>query len=307
MKLTFTFTSVLLVLLFLGACTPKVSPLGSSANPIKIYLTPTADSRFLEERFKGLKDYLEKNTGLKFSITVPKTNSETIESFGTNNVDVATMTTFAYGKAHDKFSAQARLTVIRQGSTTFQSEFITRAGSKIKKLEDIAGKKIAFVDTSSMSGYLLPMKTLKDKKITPQEIIFAQKHEQVVSLVYQGLVDVGATFYSPPSKDEKNNVQLEDARRLVRTQYPDVDKKVLVVSLTEPIPNEPIVFRKEIPEALKIQITNAFITFIGTADGKKAFHDVYGVSDFKSATDTDYLAVRMMFKDYSHTLDLDKL
>ena len=264
------------------------------------------DGKFIEERFKGFKEYLEKNTGLKLSVSVPKTNSEIIEAFGANQVDVAAMTTFAYGKAHDQHGAQARLTAIRQGSTTYQSEFIVRADSKIKKLEDIAGKKIAYVNTSSMSGYLLPFKTLKDKKIAPREIVYAQKHDQVVTLVYQGLVDVGATFYSQPSKDEKNNLQAEDARRLVRTQYPDVEKKVTILSLSEPIPNEPIVFRKEMPELLKNQISNALIAFIGTADGKKSFYDVYGITDFKSASDTDYLAVRMMFKDYAHSLDLDK-
>ena len=45
---------------------------------------------------------------------------------------------------------------------------------------------------------------------------------------------------------------------------------------------------------------------MATVEEKKAFHDVYGISDLKSATDTDYLAVRMMLKEYAQTLDLDK-
>ena len=253
MKSPLTFIPIVLTLLFFTACTKKVPSLGSATNPIKIYLTPTVDAKFIEDRFKGLKDYLEKTTGSKFTVTVAKTNSEIIDSLATDQVDVAAMTTLDYVKAYDKSGAQARLTVIRQGSTSYQSEFIIRADSKIKKLEDIAGKKIAFVDTSSMSGYLLPLKTLKDKKIKPKEIVFAKKHDQVVSLVYQGLVDVGATFYSAPSKDENNILQLEDARRLVRTQYADVDKKVIILSLSEPIPNEPIVFRKEMSETLKFR------------------------------------------------------
>ena len=116
-------------------------------------------------------------------------------------------------------------------------------------------------------------------------------------MVYQGQVDAGATFYSPPHKDEKGVEKIEDARRLVLTQYPDVEQKISVVTLTQEIPNDPIVFRKDMPEEMKNKIAVAFLEMSKTEKGKAAMKAIYGVTEMKMATDKDYDPVRQMLKD----------
>ncbi len=289
--ITVAAASVLLV-----GCTKKTAELGTAENPIKLHFVPSVDAKVIEDNSKKFKEHLEKATPYKYEITIPQSFVAVVEAFGTKRADVAAINTFGYVLAHDKYQAEARLTVLRHGSSTYQSQFIAKADGNIKKLEDLAGKKIAFVDAASTSGYLLPLKTLKDKKIEPKETMFAQKHDNVVSMVYQGQVDAGATFYSPPSKDDKGVEQIEDARRLVKTQYPDVEKKVAIISLSEPIPNDPIVFRKEMPEEMKTKIIQAMMGFVATPEGKDAFKAIYGVTDLKLATDADYESVRTMLK-----------
>lgn len=288
-------SSVLSGLMFSG-CTSKKAELGTAENPIKLHFVPSVDAKVIEDNSKIFKDYLEKNTPYKYEVNIPQSFVAVVEAFGTKRADVAAINTFGYVLAHDKYQAQALLTVLRHGLSTYQSQFIAKADSPIKKLEDLAGKKIAFVDPASTSGYLLPLKTLKEKKIEPKESMFAQKHDNVVSMVYQGQVDAGATFYSPPSKDAKGKEQIEDARRLVLTQYPDVEKKVVILSLSEPIPNDPIIFRKEMPEEMKTKIVDAMMNFVSTEEGKAAFNAIYGVTALKKATDADYESVRTMLK-----------
>ena len=288
---------VMLLALFDSGCTKKSSELGTVENPIKFHFVPSVDSQLIESNSKVFKQYLENNTPYKFEVIIPQSFTAVVEAFGTEKADVAVLNTFGYIKAHEKYQAEARLTVIRNGHANYQSQFIARSDSKIKKLEDLQGKKIAFVDSSSMSGYLLPLKTLNDKKIKPRETMFGQKHDNVVAMVYQGVVDAGATFYSPPFKDEKGVSQIEDARRLVKTQYPDVEQKVSIIYLSESIPNDPVTFRKGIPEKIKLKLINAMIDFIATPEGKKAFSAIYGVTDLKLAKDADYELVRMMFKE----------
>ena len=279
-----------------SGCETKKAELGTKENPVKLYFVPSVDAKIIETSGQQFKEWLEKNTPYKYEITIPQSFVAVVEAFGTKRADVAAINTFGYVLAHDKYQAEARLTVLCHGSSTYQSQFIAKADGNIKKLEDLAGKKIAFVDAASTSGYLLPLKTLKDKKIEPKETMFAQKHDNVVSMVYQGQVDAGATFYSPPSKDDKGVEQIEDARRLVKTQYPDVEKKVAIISLSEPIPNDPIVFRKEMPEEMKTKIIQAMMGFVATPEGKDAFKAIYGVTDLKLATDADYESVRTMLK-----------
>jgi phosphonate transport system substrate-binding protein len=276
----------------MAGCTKKQdSELGSADNPVKLFFTPSVDAKVLEDNSKIFKDYLEKNTPYKFQVSVPQSFIAVVEAFGTKRADVCTINTFGYILAHDKYGVEARMTVLRHGSPTYQSQFLARADSPIKSISDFKGKKMAFVDAASASGYLLPLKMLRDKGVEPAQTVFAGKHDNVVSMIYQGQVDGGATFYSPPADNH-----IQDARWLVQTQYPDVEKKVKIVQLSDPIPNDPIVFRKEMPDEMKEKITVALLNFIKTPEGKSAFEKVAGVSDLKRAGDTDYDAIRNMLK-----------
>ncbi len=284
-------TFILIALVLSIGCTSKKAELGSAENPIKLFFIPSVDVKVIEDSSKMMKEFLEKNTPYKFEVAIPASFIAVVEAFGTKRADVSAMNTFGYVLAHDKYGAEARMTVIRHGLPTYQAQFIAKSDGPIKTLADIQGKKLAFVDPASTSGYLLPLKVLKDKKIEPKDTVFAMRHDSVVTMIYQGQVDAGATFYSPPFKDE-----IQDARRLVKTQFPDVEKKIKIIELTEPIPNDPIVFRKDMPEEIKKNLVDAFMKFVATPEGKDAFDKIYGVTDLKLATDKDYESVRTMLK-----------
>ncbi len=285
----------LLVLSFavlaISACTKKEQPLGSAENPIKLFFVPSVDAKLIGENSEIIKKYLEANTPYKFSVSVPASYVAVVEAFGTARADIASLNTFGYILANEKYGVQALITVLRFGSDTYQAQIIAKADSKIADIKDLAGKKFAYVDPASTSGYLLPAKMFKDNSVEPKETVFANKHDNVVTMVYQGQVDAGATFYSPPEEGK-----IQDARRLVLTQFPDVEKKIKIVKLTEAIPNDPIAFRKDLPEEMKGKVADAIIAFVKTPEGKDAFHAMYGVTDLTRSTDAKYDGVREMLK-----------
>lgn len=281
----------LLGVLLLAGCTRNKAELGTAENPVKFFLVPSVDAKVLEDTGKLLKKELETRTPYKFSFAVPSSYVAVVEAFGTNRADVASINTFGYIMAHDKYGVQARATFVRHGSEEYKAQIIARSDSDINSVEDLNGKKFAYVDPASTSGYLMPAKLFKEKNIKPAETMFAQKHDNVVTMVYQGQVDAGATFYSPPEGDK-----IEDARRLVKTQFPDVEEKVKIVALTEAIPNDPIVFRKDLSEQMKTDITNALMDFQKTEEGKKAFYDIYGITGIVKSTDERYEPVRQMLQ-----------
>lgn len=287
-----------LVALALSGCTIDKGELGSAKNPIKVYFIPSVDARVLEQNSKVFQTYLEANTPYKYEISIPQSYIAVVEALGSNRADVAAINTFGYILANEKYGAEARLVQIRHGAATYQSQIIVRSDSAIKSLADIAGKKIAFVDPASTSGFLLPKKMLLDRGIKPSQEIFAMKHDSVVSMVYQGQADAGATFYSPEADG-----QIQDARRLVKTQYPDVAEKVKVLELTESIPNEPIIFRKQLSEDMKKTISDAILKFISTPEGKEVFKAVYGVTELRPTADKDYDGVRAILKSLGKSAD----
>lgn len=287
-----------LVALVFSACTVDKGELGSEKNPIKMYFVPSVDAKVIETNSKVIEKFLEENTPYKFETAIPASFIAVVEAFGSKRADVAAINTFGYLVANEKYGVEAKLTALRHGSATYQSQFIAKADGPVKTLADFAGKSIAFVDPASTTGYLLPKKTLSDKGIKTGKEVFAMKHDSVVSMIYQGQVDVGATFYSPEAEGE-----IQDARRLVKTQYPDVEKKIKIIELSESVPNDPIVFRKDIPEEMKAKIIGALMKFIRTPEGLTAFKNIYSYTDFKDAKDSDYDAVRAMIKSSGKTAE----
>ncbi|MBX3021494.1 MAG: phosphate/phosphite/phosphonate ABC transporter substrate-binding protein [Bdellovibrionales bacterium] len=280
-----------LLLTLTVSCTRQRAELGSTENPVKFFFVPSVDVKLLEDTSKVLKNYMEANTPYKFKVAIPPSYIAVVEAFGTNRADVASLNPYGYVLAHEKYGAEARLVTVRFGETKYEAQFLAKVGGKINKLEDLNGKKVAFVDPSSVSGYLLPMKYLKDKGIKPKETVFAMRHDSVISMIYQGQVDAGATFYSPPAEGE-----IQDARRLVKAQYPDVEKKVKIVTLTSSIPNDPIVFRKDMPEDMKVKIVDTLIKFAATPEGLDALKKLSSVTALQPITDKDYDSTRDMVK-----------
>lgn len=266
--------------------------LGTDSNPIKLFFVPSVDVKVIEDTSRVLEKFLEENTPYKFQVSIPPSFIAVVEAFGTKRVDVASINTFGYILAHDRYGAEAKLTVIRHGESTYKGQFLVKADGPIKTLEDLKDKTIAYVDPSSTSGYLLPLKILKDRNIKPKDNMFAMRHDNVVSMIYQGQVDAGATFYSPPVDNE-----IQDARRLVKTQYPDVEEKIRILELTDAIPNDPVVFRKDLPEEVKDTIIKALEDFVATKEGQETMQKLSSVTGFVRATDEDYAPVVTLLKE----------
>lgn len=56
-------------------------------------------------------------------------------------------------------------------------------------------------------------------------------------------------------------------------------------------------------EEMKTKIIEAMMKFVSTEEGKAAFKAIYGVTELKKASDTDYDAVRAMLKSVGKKAD----
>lgn len=276
----------------LTSCTNK-NELGSKKNPIKFYLVPAQDMLTLGEKGKILEAYLKKELDMEVVVELPINFISVVEAFGSKRADAAIINTFGYILAHEKYGVEAKLKLVNRGRDEYYGQIIARTDGPVKSIKDINGKKFAFVDPASTSGYLLPTKLFKEEKIKLKDHVFAGRHDTVVSAVYQKQVDAGATFYTPPDDDGTP----KDARMLIKAQHPDVYEKIKILKLTGPIPNDPIIFRKDLPEEIKIKMTEALKKYIKSEEGGKVLHSMYHITDFKEAKDSDYDKVRGYLND----------
>jgi phosphonate transport system substrate-binding protein len=269
--------------------------LGTRSNPIKMYFTPSVDAKRITTNAKELTDFLEKETGYYYRTAVPASFVAVVEAFGTKKADIASINTFSYLMAHAKYGAEARLRIVRDNNeTSYRGQFITRYDSGIDSLSDINGRSFAYVDPSSTSGYILPKAMLDKRGIKPSETVFAMRHDNVVTMVYQGQVAAGATYYAPPDPETH---EILDARMRVEKQFPDVEKKVKIIGFTQRIPNDPWVFRKDMDEGMKEKIIDALIKYVKTPKGSKSMYDIYDIRGLIRTKDSDYDGLRKLLEE----------
>ncbi len=281
---------VIAALLF-SACQNQ-EKLGTENNPIKLYFTPSVDADTIASNSTDFIKFLESETGYFFKTGIPTNYISVVEAFGSSRADIAVMNSFGYLMANDKYGAHALLRTVRYGHDYYQGQIIAHVDSGINSVADLAGKKFAFTDPSSTSGYMFPLKIVKDAGVELGNQTFAIKHDNVVTMVYQKQVDAGATYYSAPSEDGK----IRDARSRVKTQFPDVEDKVKIVTITDKIPNDPFVFRKDLPQEMVTKFIAAVKKYIATPEGKQIFRNIYSVEAVNDTTDSDYDNLRQVIK-----------
>jgi len=298
MKILKTIIYLLPIIVFIIITTWRQSEngkLGTKSNPVRIYFTPSVDAKRISNNAKDLIDYLEKETGYYFVSSNPSSYVAVVEAFGSKKADIAIINTFSYLMVNELYGAQARLRLVRDnGETTYKGMIFTRTDSGIDSLADLNGKTFAYVDPSSTSGYILPKAMLEKKGIKTGETVFGMRHDNVVMMVYQKQAQAGAAFYSPP---DKATGKILDARMRVAQQYPDVVDKIKIIGFTESIPNDPVVFRKDIPEKMSAKIINALLKYLQTKKGQDVLYEISDIRGLIPTKDSDYEPLRKILKE----------
>jgi phosphonate transport system substrate-binding protein len=272
----------LILALWLVGCSRPQGPLGSENNPIKFYIVPAAEAGGILKNAKRLSDWLHNETGLYFKTAVPLSYVAVVEAIGTYRADVAALSTSSYLIAREKYHVEPIFMTAVQGKSTYKGQIITHVDG-LKNLQDIHGKTIAYVDPASASGHLLAVNMFKEKGIVPRQAVFAGGHDAVVTMVYTKKVDAGATYFY-----EAENGVPRDARRLVKTQFPDVFEKVKILAFTPEIPNDAFVLRKDFPTEIRDKVIKAIEKWARTPEGSTTLKEMTNGTGFIPAVDKDY-------------------
>ncbi len=265
----------LLALVLVGCGTPK---LGTADNPIIMSFVPSGDTQQIIASGDQIAKMISDKTGLTIKANVGTDFAAVREAMGANKAHIGWLNTFNYVLAHEKYGVDVALVTQRYGSTTYTGQIIVRADSGITSLADLKGKVMCWVDPNSTSGYIIPRITLKANGIDPDKdfskTVEAGSHNNVVTQVYNGDCDAGATY--------------ADARGSVEKDLPDVKEKVVVLITTTDIPNDTVSFTKDFPADMRDKIVTALLELAGTDEGKAALKTLYSIEGLQKVDDTFY-------------------
>lgn len=262
--------SVLILSLFLATGIARAAELGSAERPLTMMFVPSGEAQVILKGGEEIARRLTSVTGLHFKSSIATSYAAVVEAMGAGKVDIGWLAPFAYVMAQERYGVELLLIVQRFGSPFYRGQVVTRADSGIRNLEDLKGKRFAFVDPASTSGHLYTKALLKARGLSPEKhlgkTVFAGSHNAVVLAVLKGEVDAGATY--------------DDARAELVKSFPDIFEKIRVIAHTREIPNDTVSVRGELPVEIKQRIKEGLIHLTKTPEGSKVLKRTYAISGF---------------------------
>ena len=276
-----------------AASTPK---LGSADRPIVLAITPSAEVQRLTTTGNAIAAALGRTTGLNWKVIVPTSYAAEIESVCAGQTDVALIAPLQMTLLLDKQCGQPILAALRNDekcnlSPSYNSQILVRTDSGINDINGLKGKKFAFVDPVSASGYLFPNLIVKNK--TGQEpktffssTIFAGGHPQAVLALYNGSVDGAASFGDARLLSPCPPAQLAPGMPA------DVLQKTKIIEAAGPIPNDGIAVRTGLPADVTAQVKSALLDYATTTDGKANYKSLFQWDGLKEVTPSFFDSIR---------------
>ena len=201
------------------------------------------------------------------------------------DVDVALMGPLAWLRVP---SGKGKLVfrTVRNGKSTYRSVLFTGAKSKLNSLDALKKSKstlkVAWVETSSASGYIVPKAMLLLNGINPVQAFdtqdFLGSHDAVCKAVMEGQYHVGATFSDPGVGSKVTGCEKALGREAA---------KLKVIALSEEVPNDVLAVSEKFGEGRAQALADA-----AKAASKETLAAAFladGVADVK---DEDFTPIR---------------
>lgn len=226
---------------------------------LRVTAIPDESPTELARKAAPLVRYLEAQLGMKVEFTPVTDYAASVETLISRKVDLAWFGGFTFVQASVRSGGKVIPIAQREEDERFRSVFIT-SDPAIKTLADLKGKDVSFGAQSSTSGHLMPRSALLQAGLDPDKdfkrVAYSGAHDATIAAVAAGKVQAGALNISVWEK-------------FVADKKVDTDK-VRVFFTTAPYYDYNWTVSAEMPEALRLKLTQAFLALDrNTPEGKE--------------------------------------
>ncbi len=279
---------------YVFALTLLTASLMAAAQEINFGIISTDSASVQRERWEPLFRDMEKKTGLTVKAFYAPDYAGVVEAMRFNKVQVAWYGNKAAIDAVDRSNGEVFAQILRSdGSLGYHSLLITQKDSPYNNLNDVLknSKSINFGigDPGSTSGFLVPSYyVFAMNKVDPRtafKTIRNASHGANIQAVLAKQVDVAT-----------NNTEETDK---LEQSKPEMAKELKIIWKSPLIPNDPIVWRKDLDPAVKAKVKSFLIGYGKTDADKEVLKNIYNYSGFKESTNDQLIPIRQLelFKD----------
>jgi phosphonate transport system substrate-binding protein len=297
MRLTLSAVSVFALAVAVFVVTPKPSFAADADCPnggtVRYGVEPFEAAPKLVPIFDHIGQLLSEKLGCKVEIQVTTNYNAEIEAMRAGKLEAGEFGPLGYVLAHQVAKAEAFATAsdAKGNPDTYTASIVTYEGSPVKTMKDLVGHTFAFSDPASTSGHLYPAYAMRKIGIDPDKDVkgvFAGSHTASFEALHNHKVDAG----------ELNSQQ--KASSALNGSYHEGD--FITLWQSDPIPNDPICVRGDLPDGFKKRFEAAFLALDLSqlsADDRK----IIGVGGMKYVPQTD--AAYNIVRDLVSTLNID--
>ena len=272
------------------------APAAQAAAPaVRIGFNPVDHSQAVSQNAKRLGGYLKRKTGLAVETFVAKDYDDLIAALGNGKADFAFLPPFSFVKAETEAGARVLLKAVRHGRPSYYSAVLVRSDSGLKKLEDLKGHSMAWVETASATGYLVPRAALAKKGLDADTFLgkqsFLGTHEDVVRAVLEKRADAGSTWTNDP-EGKVSSWQLY-------LRKPGEASQLEMIFVSEPIPGDAFATTEHLWATRRAEVdklTQAMRRMGEGLDGQQILRDLYGIDQMVPAVHQDFESIRAAAK-----------
>lgn len=259
-----------------------------SVNKLVLGVIPSESSGKVLSDKKLFADALAKELGVPVEILVGKNYTEVIEALQSGKADIGWLAPFSYilasspqYNAAEVVASQVKVT----GAVSYQSLIVSNPKAGLVNINELKGKRFAFVERTSTSGNVIPRYLMLKSGLDPDKDIvahFAGNHESVIQEVLAGTSVAGAIasdIYETWLREGKLK-----------------ESDLTILARSTPIPGSPVVVRKSLAFNDKEIIKLALLGIKDPAALKAA-----NISGLRAEYDDSYDTLR----DISKALNLD--
>lgn len=269
--------SVLIPPSVLQALVAEETDLGTEDNPLTLLFIPSEDAQEVQAGADDLAALLEEQTGFEIEARVATDYAAAIEAMCGEEAEIGALNTFGYVLASERGCAEVGVVSVRFGSPFYSGQIVAGADTGIGELSDITADTVfCRPDPLSTSGWIIPSIAMRAAGVDVDnlDVVDAGGHDGVITSVYNGECEAGASFV--------------DARSNIEEENPDVRERVLVIAESPAIPNDTLSYAGHVPYAMQLLLTEGLLNIAADEDNADLLDAVYNWSGLVRASDVFY-------------------
>ena len=267
------------------------APLHAVDRELRVAFIPLENPEKLISNVRPAMNFLEKEMSRKVRYFITLNYSATVEAMISKKADVSFMSPLPYVLANKYSGVEVVLGEVYDGKSYYYSRIFVRKDSGIKKLSDLKGKTIAYVDPISSSGFMYPHDIFTRAGLVNggmekpeggffRRVYFAGGDQQAINSMVGGFVDAaGVSQY---------------ALNLLRPEQRD---QVVSIAQSARIPSHNVVVRKGLEPEIKRSFIAAMMK-MNRPENRRLLRALYGTDGYVRVDHSRYQPVADMARKY---------